>query len=152
MFIHKVCNALDKAKVAYAVVGGYAVALHGIPRGTFDVDVAIKWTQKNLEEAEKALNGLGLVSLLPINATNLFQFRDEYVKNKNLIAWHFYDRSNPIQQVDLLINFDLKGQRVDLIQTQEGKIKVLSLKDLIAMKKATGRPQDIEDVKFLEAL
>lgn len=152
MFIHKVCEALEKAKVPYAIVGGYAVALHGAPRGTIDLDLVITWTLKNLENAERALNDLGLVSLLPINAKNLFQFRDEYIKNKNLIAWNFYNPVNPAQQVDLIVNFDLKNAHVTQIKMHEGKIRVLSIKDLISMKKASGRPQDIEDVKALESL
>ena len=42
MFIHEVCAVLAKAKVPYAIVGGYAVALHGVMRGTVDVDVVIR--------------------------------------------------------------------------------------------------------------
>ncbi|MFV0339741.1 MAG: DUF6036 family nucleotidyltransferase [Parachlamydiaceae bacterium] len=152
MFLYKVCEALEKAKVPYAIVGGYAVALHGAPRGTVDLDLVITWTLKNLENAEKVLNDLGLVSLLPINSKNLFQFRDEYITNKNLITWNFYNPVNPAQQVDLIVNFDLKNAHVTHIKMHEGKVRVLSLKDLIAMKKASGRLQDIEDVKALENL
>lgn len=152
MFLYKVCEALEKAKVPYAIVGGYAVALHGAPRGTVDLDLVITWTLKNLENAEKVLHDLGLVSLLPINSKNLFQFRDEYITNKNLITWNFYNPVNPAQQVDLIVNFDLKNAHVTQIKMHEGKVRVLSLKDLIAMKKASGRPQDIEDVKALESL
>lgn len=153
MFIFKVCEALEKAKVSYAIVGGYAVALHGAPRGTFDLDLALTWTLTNLEKAEKVMHELGLVSLLPITSSNLFQYRDEYIKNKHLITWNFYNPVNPAQQVDLLVNYDLKQAHVDLIKMKEGnKIRVLSIGDLIAMKKASGRPQDLEDVKALEAL
>lgn len=152
MFIHEVCAALNEAKVPYAVVGGYAVALHGVLRGTIDVDIAIVWTLKNLENVEKALKKLGLVSRLPIDARNLFLFKNEYMQNKNLVAWNFYHPSNPTKQVDLIINFDLKDGRTKSIKTDLGSIKVLSKQDLILMKKASGRPQDLEDVKALEGL
>lgn len=152
MFIHKVCLALQAAKVPYAVVGGYAVALHGAIRGTVDVDIVTKWTLSNLIKVEKALLGLGLVSRIPVNAENIFNFRDEYIQNRNLIAWNFYDPLNPLNQVDVIITYDLTKKEVDSIRTELGTIKVLSCKDLIAMKKSAGRPQDIEDVRILEGL
>jgi len=42
MFILKVCESLSNAKIKYAIVGGYAVALHGVVRGTVDVDLLIE--------------------------------------------------------------------------------------------------------------
>ena len=50
MFIHEICAALEHAEVSYAVVGGYAVALHGAVRGTVDVDVVIQWSLQNLQK------------------------------------------------------------------------------------------------------
>ena len=152
MFIFDVCSALDKAGVPYAIVGGYAVALHGAVRGTVDVDIAIHWSLKNLQNVENALKKMGLISLIPIDSNNLFYFRDEYIKNRNLVAWNFYDPSNPVKQVDILINYDLKNKHTKTINTSSGKIRILSLSDLIEMKKASGRPQDLEDVKALETL
>ena len=152
MFIHNICQALDKAKVPYAIVGGYAVALHGAMRGTVDVDVAIQWSLKNLQNAENALKQMGLVSRIPVNSENLFHFRDEYIEKRNLIAWNFYDPLNPVNQVDIIINYDLSQGSAKTIQTSIGKIKILAMLDLIKMKKASGRPQDLEDVKALETL
>lgn len=152
MFIHDVCAALSKAEIQYAIVGGYAVALHGVMRGTIDVDIAIHWTLKNLEKVEMTLKNLGLVSLLPIDSNSVFYFRDEYIEKRHLIAWNFYDPKNPVNQVDIIINYDLKNGHTKTINTSSGKIRVLSREDLIAMKKASGRPQDLEDVKALESL
>lgn len=152
MFIHEVCRALSRAKIPYAIVGGYAVALHGALRGTIDIDIAIHWTLKNLENVEKVLKEIGLVSLLPIDSHTLFHFRDEYIQNRNMIAWNFYKPKNPIHQVDIIISYDLKNADTKTITTASGKIRILSRKDLIAMKKASGRPQDLEDVKALESL
>lgn len=152
MFVHDICTTLDNAKIPYAIVGGYAVALHGAIRGTIDIDIVIHWTLKNLEKVENALKEIGLVSLLPIDSNSLFHFRDEYIQKRHLIAWNFYDPNNPINQVDIIINYDLKNARIKTINTYSGKVKVLSRNDLIAMKKASGRPQDLEDVKALESL
>lgn len=153
MFIHDICSALEKAKVPYAIVGGYAVALHGAVRGTVDVDVVIEWSLKNLQDTERAFKQIGLVSLIPITAETLFHFRDEYIANRNLIAWNFYHPSNPLNQVDIIINYDLKiANNTKVIKNSLGAIRILSLNDLIKMKNASGRPQDIEDVKALACL
>lgn len=152
MFIYDVCAAFDKTKIPYAIVGGYAVALHGAVRGTIDVDIAIHWTLKNLENVEKTLMEIGLVSLIPVDSKSVFHFREEYIQKRHLIAWNFYDPKNPVNQVDIIINYDLKNASTKTIKTSFGKIKVLSRKDLIAMKRASGRPQDLEDVKALESL
>lgn len=152
MFIHEVCEGLRKARVPYAVVGGYAVALHGVPRGTLDIDFVIRWSLKNLEHAEKAMRGLGLVSRIPVDAGSVFHFREEYIQNRHLIAWNFYDPRNPSRQVDIIITFDLAKLPTKTLTTASGKITVLAKKELIQMKKKSGRLQDLEDVKSLEAL
>lgn len=152
MFIHDVCAALAKEKIPYAIVGGYAVALHGAMRGTIDIDIVIHWTLNHLQKVETVFKEMGLVSLLPINAKDLFHFKEEYIRNRHLIAWNFYDPKNPINQVDLIINYDLRKGSTKTITTLQGKLKILSAKDLIAMKKASGRPQDLADVKALENL
>lgn len=152
MFFQDVCKALNTADISYAIVGGYAVALHGAIRGTIDIDIAIRWTLKNLEKIETILKKMGLISLLPIDSKSLFHFRDEYIQNRHLIAWNFYDPKNPINQVDIIINYDLKNAHTKTIKTAYGPVKVLAKRDLIAMKKESGRPQDLEDVKALEKL
>ncbi len=152
MFIHVICAALQAAKIPYAIVGGYAVALHGAVRGTVDVDVVINWTLKNLQKIEHVFKGMGLISLHPIDADSVFRFKDEYIQNRHLIAWNFYDPSNPANQIDLIITYDLTHAHTKTIHTSAGPIKVLSREDLIKMKKISGRPQDLADVKALETL
>lgn len=56
------------------------------------------------------------------------------------------------QQVDIIITYDLKGSTRIRKHSQAGMIQVLSLAELMAMKKASGRPQDLEDVRALEKL
>lgn len=151
-FLSRVSNALETAGVRYALVGGYAVALHGAVRGTVDIDLVLRWSADDLAAAEAALAGIGLVSRLPVTAEDVFRFRDEYVRNRNLIAWNFYNRHDLSEQVDVVISADLKGKRRVRIETTAGPVHVLSRKDLIAMKKASGRPQDLADVAALEKL
>lgn len=53
-----VCRLLNAGDVKYVVVGGFAVALHGVVRATKDVDVLIEPTLANAGRALKALEGL----------------------------------------------------------------------------------------------
>jgi len=152
IFINKICNALAQQKVRYAIVGGYAVALHGAVRGTMDVDIAINWDLSTLRQTEKVLKEIGLVSRLPISAEDVFLFRDEYINNRNLIAWNFYNPEDASQLIDIIITFDLKHKARQRLQTAAGPIHVLQLNELIRMKCASGRPQDIEDAAALEKL
>lgn len=152
IFINRVCKALAQQNVRYAVVGGYAVALHGAVRGTMDVDIAINWDLNTLRQTEKALKEIGLVSRLPVSADDVFQFRDEYITNRNLVAWNFYKPEDASQLVDIIITYDLKDKGRQRLHTAAGPIHVLQLNELIRMKRKSGRPQDIEDADALEKL
>ncbi len=152
MFIQRICSALTKENIPYAIVGGFAVALHGLPRGTFDLDIVIRWTEKNLTKAEASLNNCGLISRLPISAKEIFEFRDEYIENRNLIAWNFYNPMALNEQVDLLINFDLGRKKVISKVFSNTPLQILNIKDLIKMKIESGREQDLADVQGLEKL
>ena len=136
----------------YAVVGGHAVALHGAVRGTVDIDIVLSWTRQSLIAAEKALAGIGLVSRLPITANDILEFRKEYVENRNLVAWNFYNPADLSEQVDIIITYDLKGKRRNRVDLENTSIHILSKPDLIQMKRESGRPQDKEDVLALESL
>ena len=152
MFILKVSSILDKHNIPYAIVGGHAVALHGAVRGTIDIDFITKWNLENLISIEKALNEINLSSRLPITPKELFDFKDDYIKNKNLIAWNFTNPDDASQQVDIMTAFDLKNFSVRKVHFKGNKLNIISKKDLIKMKRISGREQDILDIKALEKL
>jgi predicted nucleotidyltransferase len=54
----KVCGLLNEAGVKYVVVGGFALALHGVVRATKDIDILIDPSLDNVTLALKALEGL----------------------------------------------------------------------------------------------
>lgn len=152
MLLTDVARALKSAGVSYAVVGGYAVALHGVVRGTVDLDLILKLTEREFVEAEKTLRGLGLESRLPVTATEVFRFREEYIRNRNLIAWSFFDPRKPGNQVDIVITEDLRRTEVETMKIHGVSVRVISRNALIRMKRASGRAQDLEDVRALERL
>jgi hypothetical protein len=147
MFLYELIDAFDAAKLPYVVVGGYALALQGLVRATMDVDFVLSLKQSDYEKAEKVLGQLGLQSRLPIRAHEVIKMRKEYIENRNLLAWSFVDFKNPAKQVDILINHDLKEFKIIKVSIGGRKISVASLQDLLEMKMAAGRPQDLVDVQ-----
>lgn len=152
MFLLRVTRALDQGRVPYALVGGYAVALHGAVRGTVDVDLVIRLRAQDFRRTEKVLNTLGLRSRLPVTAAEVFQFREEYVRNRNLTAWTFVNPSLPSEIVDVVLTEDLDDMEIKKIKIQGQVLRLASIADLIRMKQGTGRPQDREDISALKRL
>ena len=152
MLLLRVARALDAARVPYALVGGFAVALHGAVRGTVDVDLVIRLREAVFRRTERALNELGLLSRLPVTASEVFRFREEYLRNRNLRAWTFVNPSRPSEIVDVILSEDLARMDVEKFTIQNQVVRVASIADLIRMKRGTGRPQDREDVKALRRL
>ncbi len=152
MILERICKCLKAHKINYAIVGGYAVALHGAPRGTIDIDFIICQREEAYIAIERAFKSIGLQSRLPVTAKEVFQFRQEYIEKRNLIAWSFYNPQNPLEIVDIIITENLDDCTViEKIYAKE-HIRILSKKDLIRMKKQSGRPQDLADIQALEMI
>lgn len=152
MWFFRVIEKFRAEQVEFAVAGGFAVALHGAVRGTVDLDLVVVLTEGNLKKVERLLTELGLQSRIPVTASDIFKFRKEYIEKRNLIAWSFVNFKNPSQVVDIILTHDLKKMKLKHIPIHGVKVPVLSRQSLIEMKKEAGRPQDLEDVKALEAM
>ena len=151
MFLFELTDAFIDSKLKFALVGGYALALHGLVRATIDVDFVIKLTQADFELAEKTLNKLGLQSRIPVRAQDIIKMRKEYIENRNLIAWSFVDYKNPSRQVDILITKDVSSMEIERISVSGRKIPVASLDEILKMKEEAGRPQDLIDIENIKA-
>ncbi len=133
---------LERADVEYLLIGGYAVALHGKPRYTKDIDIWIGSGQVNFEKLERALEGFGAPKQV---AADVMTGPDDE------IVWF----GNPPNRVDILkripgVEFDAAFKAKVVIDLPGGvKALVISLPDLIAAKRAAGRPQDLLDVQLL---
>jgi hypothetical protein len=152
MFLLDLAKQLNAHKVKYAIAGGYAVVLHGVTRGTVDIDLVIKINEKNFAQAEAALKEMGLSPRLPVSSKDVFHFRKEYIEKRNLIAWSFINTKNPTQVVDIIITHDLAKLKTKTMKLHGQPVIVLSKDSLIKMKRVAGRPQDIEDIRALEEL
>lgn len=152
MFLLKVIQTLQEHGVDYAIAGGFAVALHGAVRGTLDVDLVLRLVERDFVHAEEALKSIGLESRLPVQAHEVFRFRDEYVHNRNMIAWSFTNPQRPSEMVDIILTKDLRKMKIRKISYGRRKIKILAIDDLIHMKEESNRPQDRSDVEALRKI
>ncbi len=152
MFLISLIEALGAHRVPYALVGGYAVNLHGVVRGTLDVDLALRFKERDFVAAEGALESLGLRPRLPVTAADVFRFREEYIANRNMTAWSFMNPSNPTELVDVILTHDLAQMRVVRKRLRDATVRIASIDDLIAMKRESGRPQDLIDIEALEKI
>lgn len=152
MWILEAVKELQRNKVQFAVAGGYAVALHGAVRGTIDLDLVVVLTLENLEKLQSSCQSLGLQSRIPVSAKEIFAFRDEYIKNRNLIAWSFVHKTNGAKVIDIIITHNLKNMGTKAVSVHGMKIPIVNIKSLISMKRDAGRPQDLEDIKALESI
>jgi hypothetical protein len=128
-------------KVEYLIVGGYALAFHGAPRVTGDIDLFVRPTSENAERILAALDEFGFGSL------NLS--KDDFTTPGMVVQLGV-----PPVRVDIITR--LSG--VSWEKAEAGKVAgcyadiavfFISRDDFIANKKATGRAKDAADIEAL---
>jgi len=148
-------RSLAKHNIPYLLVGGVAVNLHGIPRMTMDVDLAIKFTQEGIGELDEMCRELSLVPIQPVTVQQLAdpRERERLRSEKNMLALSLRSPVASDPTVDLLLetvwDFDAAWERRVVRKIGEVPINLASIGDLIAMKLAVGRLQDLADVEHL---
>ena len=133
---------LNNHKVDYMVVGGYALAFHGEPRTTGDMDIWIDCTKANAKKMVTVMNDFGMASL---------GFIDKDFSEPGIIN----QIGQPPLRIDILNEID--GVRFsDAVMSKQffksGKLQIpfIGRDDFIRNKKATGRKKDLKDVKKLQ--
>ena len=135
-------QSLNDNGVRYLVIGGYAVALHGYPRYTKDMDVWVDMTPENAVKIVKALDQFGFVSL-GLKAEDF------------LVPDQIIQLGYPPRRIDLLttlpgVEFS-KCYPAHVTADVEGvPVNFIDLENLKKNKRATGRHQDLADLENLE--
>lgn len=139
--LERVLTLLNRYQVEYLIVGGYAVAFHGYPRFTRDLDLFYNQTPENADRILAALREAGFTNL-------------SLAKNDLLHPLLNYKLGRPPNQIDL--NSDVKGVTWDAANRAAvaGEIlgqpvRFVDFDTLIATKRAAGRPQDLADIDGL---
>lgn len=154
----RVLEALAGSNVDFVIVGGVAVVMHGHLRMTNDLDLAVDLTERNLERCLGCLADLGYQPQAPVDMMAFADAdqRQRWVKEKNMTVFSPWssDRSGPT--VDLFADppFDYQQlkRRAVTVSLAGHDVSVVSLDDLVAMKQAVGRPQDLADVLSLKQI
>ena len=134
---------LARSDVAYALVGGLAVAVWGAPRATRDIDLLVRADALPgaLEAAERC--GFDLRAL-PMRFRDGMQLqRVSRAAAGQLLTVDFIMATEELEPV---------WQSRRELQTETGALWVVSREALIQMKVAAGRPQDLADVEKLREL
>lgn len=147
-------EALVAGGVRFVVIGGLAAQAHGSPSATFDLDVVPSWDHVNLQRLERILADLGAVRHgLPGDAPPM-----PPLDARTLLAGAVFSLNTRHGRFDLLANPDpgLDYERLMLsAEPRElfgSRLYVASLDDLMAMKRAAGRPKDRVELEILGAL
>lgn len=133
---------LNVHSVRYLVVGGYAVAFHGYPRYTKDLDVWIELSPENASNVIEALEAFGFGSL--------GLKTEDFLEGDQVVQLGY-----PPNRIDILttlkdIKFDDCYKEKIEIEIEGIKINFIDLESLKQNKRATGRPQDLADTENLE--
>lgn len=135
-------QSLNDNHVRYLVVGGYAVAIHGHPRYTKDLDVWIWVNQENAANLIKALEQFGFGSIgLQV---------DDFLNPDQIVQL-----GHPPNRIDLIMSLagvDFEACYASRVQIaiDETTVNFIDLENLKKNKKAVGRHQDLADLEKLE--
>jgi predicted nucleotidyltransferase len=133
---------LGRDAVEFVLIGGYAVAYHGRPRATKDIDIFLAGGVDNLERAATALARFGA----PPNVVASIRSMSD---NDVVFMGQPPMRVDFLRLIDGVRANELFGD-AEVAEIDGLKIKVISRAHLIANKRAAGRPQDLLDAEFLE--
>lgn len=134
--------AFARHQVRTLVVGGHAVSLHAKPRTTKDLDLWLAPDRDNIERACLALTEFGIPASLVTQLRSAAP--DEIVWMGRVPA-----RVDFLQSIPGVSFEEAWPNRVS-IELEGESIAFIGKADLIANKRATGRPQDLHDVRVLE--
>lgn len=143
---------LVEGGVDFVIVGGYAMVVHGSAAITRDLDICYSTDQTNLDrlgatllDLEAGLSGVAEdVPFVPDGRT----LRHTQILTLVTSA----GRLDLLRAPDGAPGYDALAERAFRVELDGMTIKVASLEDLIAMKRAAGRPKDLLAVEELEAI
>lgn len=136
-----ILSAFLDEQVDFLVIGAYALAAHGLPRATGDIDLWIRCSDENADRAWRALGRFGA----PMSDLKL-----DDLKRRDLV----FQIGLPPSRIDILtsitdVHFEEAFQNRLNVTIEGISIPIIGRRELIKNKKAVGRPQDLADVARL---
>ena len=143
-------QALVDGGVDFVIVGGVAVVLQAMPRFTKDLDICYSTADDNLDALGSVLVGLA-ARLRGIPEVAAFVPDARTLRQTQTMCL-----TTPRGDVDLLVDPDgapdygTLRERASVMELSGRTVRVASIEDMLAMKRAAGRPQDLADIESLE--
>ena len=156
MFYFDILERFYQDKIKYLIVGGLAVNLHGVPRVTQDIDIIIATDKDNILKINKILKELNYVPRLPVNPDDMAdnETLKEWTEERNMKAFSFYNKKENYKVIDIVLvhplDFEISYKNKKVKEAAGVEIFIASIQDIITMKKASGRGQDLSDIAMLE--
>ncbi|MBI4229518.1 MAG: nucleotidyltransferase [Planctomycetes bacterium] len=132
---------MNSRQVEYVVIGGVAAIAYGVPRMTLDLDILIRPTRDNAERLLQAFMEAGLGTAALTSADDLLAQEITIFKDRVRVD---------VQTRTPGVTFDAAYARRNTVDVDGIAVPLVSRGDLIATKRAAGRPRDLEDVRILE--
>jgi hypothetical protein len=138
--------ALSDAGAEFVLVGGHAVAFHGHPRATKDLDVLVRATEANAKLVYRALAAFGApLATFEVGAGDFASYDGVLQMGVPPLRIDIINRADGI-------TFDEAIAEHSSIEIEGHIIPVIGRTALLKNKRASGRAQDIADVNILERL
>lgn len=153
----EVLRQFQEQKVKYVIVGGIAVNLLGALRNTADMDILVEMNDENLRKVVHILKKKGYRVKLPVDPMGIAdeKIRRDWIQKKHMKAFNFY-KENELKEVDIIIDspvsFEEAASSAVRIKIDDTVLPVISIDNLIKMKKDTGRSVDTLDVEELRKI
>src|SRR5512140_2172405 len=155
--VEAIVRSLNAAGVRYLIAGGLAVVAHGYMRFTADVDIVLAFDEDNLNEAIRALSGLGYRPRAPVDFTEFAdsEKRHAWIHDRGLAVFSIFSPVHAATEIDIFVeppfDFDRAYRKCTRLEVAPGvEACFVGLDDLIEMKRSVGRPQDMDDIRHLE--
>ena len=139
-----ILRALSAENVKFMLVGAYALAVHGYPRATMDIDIWVMPSPENADAVFRALRRFGT----PLH--NLT--KDDLLQDGTIFQIGVAPRRIDIITSASGLQFDHTYRDSILVNIEGLNVRIPAIDDLIVNKRATGRTKDLADAEALESL
>ena len=153
----EILREFQKQKVKYVLVGGIAVNLLGSLRSTADMDIVVEMSNDNLRRVVSILKRKGYHVKQPVDPMGIAneKIRHDWIHNKHMKAFNFY-KEDELKEVDIIIESPVSYEEAKKgalkIKIEDTVLPVISIDNLIKMKKNTGRSVDKFDIEELKKI
>jgi hypothetical protein len=137
-------RALSDEKVKFLLVGAYALAVHGYPRATMDIDIWVRPSPRNAAAVVRAIRRFGA----PLHHLT----REDLQRDGTVFQIGVAPRRIDIITAASGLEFEGTFSRALSVTIEGIEVRVPSLDDLIRNKRASGRTKDLADAEALESL